>query len=73
MPKTIYSKNYQNVIEKLKKARFEAELKQEDVALKLKKPQSYVSKIERGERRVDVAELKELAGIYKKDINFFVE
>ena len=73
MSKSIYSKDYRNVIEKLKKARLDAGLKQEDVALKLKKPQSYISKIERVERRVDIAELKELAKIYKKDINYFVK
>jgi len=72
MSKSIYSKDYRNVIEKLKKARLSVGLKQEDVAIKLKKPQSYVSKIERGERRVDVTELKELAKIYKKDITYFV-
>jgi len=72
MSKSIYSKDYRNVIEKLKKARLAARLKQEDVALKLKRPQSYISKIERGERRVDIAELKELAKIYKKDITYFV-
>jgi len=72
MSKSIYSKEYKNVIGKLKKARFEVGLKQEEVAEKLKKPQSYISKIERGERRIDVAELKELAKIYKKDIKFFI-
>ena len=72
MSKSIYSKEYKNVVEKLKKARFKAGLKQEDVAKKLKKPQSYVSKIERGERRIDITELKELAKIYKKDITYFV-
>ncbi len=72
MTKSIYSKEYKNVTEKLKEARIEVGLKQEDVARKLKKPQSYISKVERCERRVDVAELKELAKIYKKDINFFI-
>jgi len=72
MSKSIYSKDYRNVIEKLKKARLNAGLKQSDVARKLKKPQSYISKIERGERRVDITEVKELAKIYKKDITHFV-
>jgi len=72
MSKSIYSKEYKNTIEKLKKARLEIDLKQEEVAKKLKKPQSYISKIERGDRRIDVAELQELAKIYKKEINFFV-
>lgn len=71
MSKSIYSKDYRNVIEKLRKARLDAGLKQSEVAQKLKKPQSYVSKIERGERRIDITELKELAKIYKKDITYF--
>ena len=73
MDKSIYSKEYKDVVDKLKKARQKAGLKQEEVASKLKKPQSFISKIESGERRVDVAELKQLAKIYKKDINFFIK
>ncbi len=73
MPKSIYTKEYKNVIKKLKKARIDVGLKQSDVARKLKKPQSYISKIERGERRIDIAELKELAEIYKKDITYFIK
>lgn len=56
----------------MKKARQEVGLNQEEVAVKLKKPQSYVSKIERGERRLDIVELKQFAKIYKKDIGFFI-
>ncbi len=73
MTKSIYSKEYKNVIERLKKARLEAVLKQEDVAKKLKKPQSYISKIERGERRIDVVELELFAKLYKKEIKWFLK
>ncbi|NLT51965.1 MAG: helix-turn-helix transcriptional regulator [Ignavibacteria bacterium] len=72
MGKSIYSKEYKKTIEKLKKARIEIGLKQEEVAEKLRKPQSYISKIERGERRIDIAELQDLAKVYKKEINYFV-
>lgn len=72
MSKSIYLKDYRNMIEKLKKARLGAGLKQEDVASKLEKPQSYVSKIERGERRLDIVELKKIAKIYNKNIIYFI-
>lgn len=71
MPSTIYLKEYKQLIEKLVKARIDVGLKQNDVAKKLKKPQSYISKIERCERRVDIIELQQIAKIYKKNISFF--
>jgi len=73
MAKSIHTKEYENVINQLKKARFGAGLKQEDVARILKKPQSYISKIERGERRLDITELKQIADVYKKPINYFIK
>jgi transcriptional regulator with XRE-family HTH domain len=73
MTKSIYTKEYKKVIERLKKARLEAGLKQAEVAKKLAEPQSYISKIERGERRIDVAELKKVADIYKKPLDYFVK
>ena len=66
------SSEYKKVVENLRKARAEAGLRQEDVAQKLGKPQSYISKIERGERRVDVIELKAFARLYKKPLDYFV-
>jgi len=72
MVNSIYLKEYKKVIERLKKARQESGLKQIEVAEKLGKPQSYISKIEQGERRIDIAELKLIAQIYKKDINYFI-
>lgn len=72
MPKSTYTDYYKTTISRLKKARLELGLKQEDVADKLGKPQSFISKIECGERRLDIAELKELAKLYKKDITCFI-
>jgi len=47
-------------------------LTQVEVAKRLRRPQSFVSKIESGERRVDVVELSELAKLYRKPLDFFV-
>jgi len=63
---------YRLFLTRLRQARIDAGLTQAEVAAKLRRPQSFVSKCESGERRVDVVELKELAELYKKDLNFFV-
>ncbi len=73
MQKTIYSKDHNEIVVRLKKARFEAGLRQAQVAKKLGKTQSYVSKIESGQRRFDVLQLKEFAKLYKKSLDFFVK
>ena len=72
MNKSVYTKDYKEIIERLKIARVEAGLAQQEVADKLGKPQSYISKIESGERRLDVAELKKLSEVYKKPVSYFV-
>jgi hypothetical protein len=41
------------------------------VAKALKRPQSFISKCECGERRVDYVELKELARLYEVSVSFF--
>lgn len=45
---------------------------QQQVARRLRKPQSFVSKSESGERRVDAVEFAELARLYRKPLEFFV-
>ena len=72
MDKSIYSKKYNKVVERLKQARIDIGLTQTQVAQKLKKQQSYISKIERGERRIDIVELEQLANLYKRDVKFFI-
>jgi hypothetical protein len=42
------------------------------VAGRLRKPQSYVSKIEAGERRIDVIELEAMSGVYRRPISWFL-
>ena len=56
MAKAKFSPAYDRLRLLLVKARESAGLRQEDVAKRLKRPQSYVSKIELGERRLDVVE-----------------
>jgi len=73
MGKSIYLKEYKAIIELLKKARLESGLTQVEVAKKLKKPQSFISKCEACERRIDLLELINLAKIYNKPISYFIE
>lgn len=47
---------YEFLRSELKKARLEAQVLQKDLAKTLRRPQSYVSKIESGERSMDVIE-----------------
>ena len=73
MPRAIYTKDHNVIVERLKKERLESGLGQVEVAKKLGKTQSYVSKIESGQRRFDVLQLKEFAKLYKKPLDYFVK
>jgi transcriptional regulator with XRE-family HTH domain len=73
MDKTIYTKDHKFIIEQLKKARIEAGFDQEKAAELLRKTQSYISKIEAGQRRIDIVQLKEFAKIYKKELGYFIK
>ncbi|UGT64416.1 helix-turn-helix domain-containing protein [Nocardia asteroides] len=57
MEKSIYSAEYQRLCAILRQLRLEAGLTQVEVARRLDVPQSFVSKYETGERRLDVIEL----------------
>lgn len=54
MVDTIRSKEYADFVGKLKQARTDVGMRQIDVAKKLKRTQSYVSRVEVGEQRLDV-------------------
>lgn len=66
------SPEYTQFLKRLRQARQDAGLSQSETARRLAKPQSFVSKCESGERRVDVIELKAFARIYGVRISFFV-
>ena len=68
-----YQTAYRNFLTRLIEARKQAGLTQVEVAKRLGKAHSFISKCELGERRVDLVELQQLARIYKKDLSFFCE
>jgi transcriptional regulator with XRE-family HTH domain len=68
----VHSAEYQGFLRRLKRARNEAHMTQAEAARILRRPQSFVSKCESGERRVDAVELSEFARLYRKPLSFFV-
>ncbi len=72
MVSSMHSQRYRIFREMLVKAREAAGLTQTEVARRLDKPQSFVSKYERGERRLDMTEFVELADILAIDAASFL-
>lgn len=71
--KTLYTKNYQVFLELVYKIRVASNLRQIDLAKRLEAPQSFISKIESGERRVDLIELLEICRVMNVSIVDFVK
>ena len=69
---SIYSKEYRAFLKRLKARRLELRKTQVEIARALKKPQSFVSKIESGERRLDPLELKAIAGLYSVSVDWLL-
>jgi transcriptional regulator with XRE-family HTH domain len=66
-----YRRHYRALLARLKEARISAGLTQVRAAAKLSEPQSFISKIESGERRIDFIEVQFLAKLYRKPLSFF--
>lgn len=67
MRKSTHTKQYLRLREALISAREAAGLSQHELARRIGRPQSFVSKCENGERRVDVVELIHIAKILHAD------
>ncbi len=72
MRKSIHTNERAGFVKKLKQARLEAGLSQTEVAKKLGCSQSWVSKIELGELRVEAIWLNRLAKLYGKSLSYFL-
>jgi ribosome-binding protein aMBF1 (putative translation factor) len=72
LPKSLYSGTYSRFLTLLREARISSGMTQEQVARRLGRPQSFVSKCESGERRVDVAELIAFCRAIRVDPGNFV-
>ena len=67
MAKSVFTDRYRVLRRLLIEARSTAGLSQATVAERLRRPQTFVSKTERGERRLDVVEFLELAEVLGVD------
>lgn len=73
MPSSIFSEKYTVFREMLISCRKQADLTQQNLAEKLNKPQSFVSKYENGERRLDLIEFLEVAEALQFDVFEFIK
>lgn len=64
---SIYSEEYQSLIKELRDTRVKKGITQEKLAQAMNRPQSFIAKIESGERRLDVIEFAYVAQLL--DIN----
>ena len=62
---SLHDQRYRKLIARLKKARLDKGMNQSEVAELVKRPQSFMSKIENSERRLDALELCDLMGVYE--------
>jgi len=70
--KSVYTQQYRRFRAQLIQARKAAGLTQVELATQLNRPQSFVSKVERGERRLDVVEFLEVARVLRLDVMAFL-
>ena len=73
MAKTIHRTEYRVLLKLLKEYRVRAGVTQTDVSKALERSQSFMSDIERGVRRLDLVELKDICTVLKIGLGRFVQ
>lgn len=73
MEKSLFTSEYRVVCRLLREKREAAELTQIDLAERIGETQSYVSKVERGERRLDIVQLREFCKAMDMTLGDFVK
>ena len=73
MKKAPFSGEYRIFLALLKEFRTQARQTQSDVAIALNETQSFVSKCERGERRIDIIELRQFCSVIDVSLVEFAE
>ena len=68
----IHTTEYQYILKRLREARLRAGLTQVHVARALGRHQSFVTKCELGERRIDPIDLQRFARLYHKPLTYFL-
>jgi transcriptional regulator with XRE-family HTH domain len=63
MPKTIYKPEHDLLLSLIKKYRKEAGLTQAECSKALERPQSFMSDVETGSRRLDIVQLRDLCKV----------
>lgn len=72
MKKSLNTKEHKTFLELLYQLRVSSGMKQSDLANLLNAPQSFVSKIESGERRIDIIELREILKHLNTNLSEFI-
>lgn len=73
MQKSTFTREYRVFLKALKECRVKAGLSQIKLAAKLDQSQSFVSKCERGETRLDIVQLRVICHALGTDLQQFIE
>lgn len=73
MEKSVYTDEYQVVIDLLRELRAESGMTQMQLAEALDQSQSFVSKYERGDRRLDVIQLRTVCATLGSSLEAFIQ